>query len=73
MRILYCDYKMSPSADNFVAGLKAQIPDCEVECWKYTDDNTLIKNWRSAGTFNCESQGRRSCAQQCGFTQGYKC
>lgn len=43
MRILYCDYKMSPSEDNFVAGLKAQIPDCEVECWKYTDDDTLIK------------------------------
>lgn len=34
---------MSPNAENFVAGIKAQMPDCEVECWKYTDDDTLIK------------------------------
>lgn len=43
MKILYCDYKMSPSAENFVAGINDQMPDCEVECWKYTDDDTLIE------------------------------
>ena len=43
MRILYSDYRISPSAGGFVAGIQEQLPGCEVECWQYTDDKTLLQ------------------------------
>lgn len=43
MRILYSDYRLSPSADQFAEAIRCQLPDCEVECWQYTDDQTLLK------------------------------
>ncbi len=48
MKVLYSDYRISPSAGDFVAGIKKQLPECEVECWQYTDDKTLVKKLENA-------------------------
>lgn len=48
MKILYCDYKLLLNKEDILEQVRKRIPDCEVECWQYTDEATFAEKVEDA-------------------------